>query len=306
MLKRQYDKVIYLYNNGLFPLVLRFSKVTVFHIFFEMLISVYILELFAVFTNFYIEDPTSISKMLVIVFFPLLIALPLSILFGIWIMFHYSSRVQHYHSSKTNNSDTATESDYKSISKKYRWEVIKVHIFGMAFYTLSTFAIPFFLTHNYPSKFINPNGLIVYITGIGSILGAVWNITGIFRNQRLVWSKYLPALQTRTIIEIEKKNNCKYLLLNAVGNIVSLLVLFVLLIVIIFNLHEKLVDERVLRSLTTDYGFLVLSFITLVALYIKIGFNYLYASETENIYPSLKTILALIPSTEAKEDEDKK
>ena len=290
---RLYQDLKDIYKLNHLPIVIRFAKVTLFHIIFETLISVYILELFAVLTSFFLIDPTALSKTLILVVFPILITLPLSTIYGIWCTVYFAKRVCKYPKEYLNADKQKVSFDI--ISKQYKKEVIIVHFAGIIFYLISTAIISIALINLYPEKFAHPIPLAVSIPALGSALGIIWNVTGINRNQRLMWHELLPEFNQPEITKKVAQNNYRFYMNNIIGNALSLFFLFVILAVIFLNLHPKLMIDDILRIITTDYGFLLISFVALVVFYLKIGCSLLYISEnnTEKIYPTLESILAI-------------
>lgn len=125
------------------------------------------------------------------------------------------------------------------------------------------------------------------------MLGTVWNITGIFRNQRIIWYDVLPIFNTFSIRQKVSKSNFDCFVYNAAGNVISLAVLCILAVFIVFNIHPEIAKVDIFARLLTEYSFFVLSFVALVAFYIKTVFKFLYASSNKdvNVFPSLDKIL---------------
>lgn len=219
-----YDKMLYINKNGYLPLVSKFAKVNIFHITLECLISVYMLELFAVLSRFYLVNPTDIPNLLVLILLPSITMIPLAISFGIWCTVHFVCKVYSYSTNILNKAKSGMTSDelYVEATKNYRNDVIKVHLAGALFYLLSTIVVPNLLIHFYSSQFENPSEFVLHMSIIGFIFGAIWNFTGIFRNQRLVWHNLITTFK---IPEIQKKvqaNNFRFFICNAIGNIFSI------------------------------------------------------------------------------------
>jgi len=86
-----YEKLQFIRQKNCLSLVFRFSKVNVFHITLECLISVYMLELLSVLSKFFLIDPTNISSLFMLIVFPCVTMIPLSVVFGI--VFLYPPRL---------------------------------------------------------------------------------------------------------------------------------------------------------------------------------------------------------------------
>lgn len=290
-----YGRLKALNRQGYLPLVLRFAKVNMFHITVECLISVYMLELFAVLSRFYLSDPTDIPSLLLLVLLPSVTMIPLSIFFGIWCALFFIFRVYSYSQriAAEARSGGDPEALYARTVKRYRADVIKVHLTGLLFYSFSTVAVPKLLVSFYPHQFEHPLKFVLHMSIIGLVFGIVWNITGIFRNQRLVWHNLVGLFRTPAISARVYADNFRLLLCNAAGSLVSIGFLCTLCAIIIFNIHPSIIYSENFRRLLTEYNFFVLSFAALAAFYIKTGFSLLYSSKNKNVYvfPNLETIL---------------
>ena len=309
-----YVKLSYIRQNGYLPLVLRFTKVNTFHITLECLISVYMLELFASFTRFYLTNPTIMPNLLMLVILPSITMIPLSIIFGIWCALFFIDSVYSYSNDILKQVDTGIPLDtiYDNTYKRYQRDVVLVHSSGLAIYVISTILVPSALIFIYPEQFSHPARFVFHMAIIGFLLGTVWNITGIFRNQRIIWHDVLPIFNTSSIRQKVSQSNFKCFVYNAVGSITSLTVLCILAIIIVFNIHPEIVKVDIFARLLTEYSFFVLSFAALVAFYIKTCFNFLYASSNKdvNVFPSLDIILkpceqAVVNSKETNEKPSK-
>lgn len=289
-----YGKLQYIRQKNCLSLVFRFSKVNVFHITLECLISVYMLELLVVLSKFFLIDPKSISSLLMLIVFPCITMIPLSVVFGIGCALFFTHHVYFYLKSvvpsfSDNIEDSRTH--YEKVVRRYRKEVIVVHLLGTILYCISVTLVPIYLVSYYPSYFAHPNTFLFYMSFIGSLFGVIWNIAGIFRNQRLLWSDLLTEFCTAEIHSIVYQRNYKLLLYNAITNILSIIFLCIISILIVLNIHPILMNEESFKSLLTEYSFFVLSFGALVAFYLKKGFSLLYSDQTTLVFPSLNTIL---------------
>ena len=284
------DVLKYLYDKGYDGLVKRFVYVNVIHIAFETLISVYILEMIGVFSKFFLNDPNSISQIRIIVILPFVLMISLAFFFGIWASYYFAKNVYIYAHDYQNAKPTIE--NYKRITDRYRKQIIRTQGFGCLLYMISTIIIPMIFVDHYSGNIKHPLRLMIIIPILGSILGITWNITGLFRNQRLVWTQLLNTLSSDEVKEYERKNNLRYYVGNAIGNIISIVIIFVLFVLVLFNLHDSLLQDEILKSLTTNFGFLFAYFVVLVGLYLKTILKLLYRTWNDaGIYPSLKKIM---------------
>ena len=283
-----FTKIKYIYDHNYDGLVKRFIYVNVTHIFFETLISVYILEMLCFFTKLYIIEPNKISQLRIIVI-PFALMIALSIIFGIWVAYYFANNVYIY--ANEYEKTGASDENFKSITARYRNQIIRAQIFGSVLYTVSTIIIPFIFINLNRDNISNPENLTIVLPILGSILGIIWNLTGICRNQRLLWTKLLPNLSSDKTKFLERKKNFNCYVWNAVGILVGIVVVFVLFVIVLFNLHESLFKEKILDTLTT-YGILFVYFVTLVGLYIKFVVKHLFFNRKDNnVFPSMERIL---------------
>lgn len=287
-----YERIVYLTKNGYLPFILRFSKVTVFHIVLECLISTYALELFALLTCFCIKDPTELPQLLAFILSPSIIVILLSLLFGMICSLYFMNTVYKFLIKYVHKRRVC----YEIIKTKYCRIVASYHLLGLLLYITATTIIPWLLTCLYPQIFIDIICFRVYMAIIGFIFGLVFNLTGYYRNRRLMWHlllKQLDNIETRKKI---KKDNFIYVKQNIIGNIISIFVLVIIFTIIMFNIHPELLKEDTFKNLITEYNFLIVAFVLLVSYYIRIGFRLLYSSKNQNveIFPNLSSILNII------------
>jgi len=281
----------YIYKNKYDGLVKRFIFVNLTHICFETLISVYILEMFGIFTNFYLKEPDKISLLRDIVILPFALMIILAVIFGIWAS-HYFAKNVYIYANEYKNMD-ATEEEYKIVTNRYKTQIITVQIFGIVCYTVSTIIIPLIFNNHYSDNIENSKALLIVMPILGTLLGLTWNLTGIFRNQRLLWTQLLMNFsENENIKKIESYNNYKYYVLNAVGIVFSVILIFGLFTFVLLNLHKSLLKYETIDEIATNYGFLFVYFVALVGLYIKCIVKQLYCTWNDNgIFPSLKRIM---------------
>ena len=118
------NKYLQLFNEKHLEDVIHFNKIAVLHIACEMMITVYLLEMFAFLTNWFIKDPITIP--LLTIFLPPLVAIPLSLVFtGLSISF-FRKRVNDY-SSQYSSYEYLTQRDYVNIYKQFKKDTIKIN-----------------------------------------------------------------------------------------------------------------------------------------------------------------------------------
>lgn len=284
------DVIKFIYDEGYDGLVKRFIFVNVIHISFETLISVYILEMVGIFTKFFLKEPEKISQIRIIVILPFVLMLSLAFFFGIWAAYYFAKNVYIYAHDYHNVEPTKT--NYCIITSRFRKQIIRTQVVGCILYMISTIIIPMIFVDHYSNNIEHPLRLMIIIPILGSILGITWNITGIFRNQRLLWTQLFTTLSNDKTKYYERVYNYKYYVENAVGNIISIVEIFALFVFVLFNLHESLLQDEILKSLTTNFGFLFVYFITLVGFYIKCIVKQLYCTwNDKGIFPSMKRIM---------------
>ena len=277
--------ILEIQKNKLSRHLVRYLKVNTFHVFFEMLITVYSMELVTVLTHFFIRDAGNIKQMFIIMVTPMIITLPVAFIFSGLFAAYYTIRVFKYLQKTLDSGVTIT-----SLLKLYKTEVVIVHIIGILLYIATSYGVSRWLSTSYsPNAFLDNQKFIMWMTVIGGGLGFVWNITGIFRDQRVLWNKCFPELFNSDSIKNIAKMNYILLCWNVVGNVFSLAILFILIAVSFFSINRELE----IKSLTTDYWFLIIYYFTLIALYVKQGFVYLYSKKNkkEAMFPPLNVII---------------
>lgn len=144
-----------------------------------------------------------------------------------------------------------------------------------------------------PSNFEKTTEMLIDIPILGTVLGILWNITGIFRNQRLVWHRLLTQYDIPDKkADIAKKNFHLYAL-NILCNLISVFLIILLLARIVTNLQKTLVQEKSFINILSNYGVLVITFLSILGYYIRMLFKNIYSKKDreQRIYPSLVTIL---------------
>ena len=195
----------------------------------------------------------------------------------------------------SNNIDNNVEG-YRTCGEviiKYRTKVLEAFRSGTKLYTITTVAIPLLFVIFKSEWFINPEGAVITIPIIGTILGYIWNFTGVFRNQRIFWHKLIPQFEDSKDLIIDK--NFKFFLANCVGNIISIAFIFLLCIIISLNLHPIILNNKEsLNKLFGDYNFIFIAFGSLLALYFKILISMIYSSSNKDsaLFPSVRQMFS--------------
>ena len=285
-----FEKIKYINEHGYMPFVIRFSKVTIFSVTFECLLTVFILEMFAILTKYFVCDPTKIPKLMVIVLFPFSIELIVCILFGIIISLIFTQTVYSF-SCKIEEGNPKFQK-LKDITNKYKLFLKLGHIAGFFFYFITTIIIPKILIHFYPDRFkeLATNRLVFFMGLGGVVLGLIWNITGYYRNRRIMWHKLLP--QFKDLKEQVIKVNFECMVKNFIGNIISIVFLFSMSIFILWNLHPELRNGEILTKLFSDYNFLFIAFAGLFGIYVKGIYKMIYANKDKDnlLFSSLEQL----------------
>lgn len=94
-----FDKLKLISKNGYLPFVFKFAKVTILHLITEVLLTVYLLELYVYMTNFYLKDAIIEMKAssMLLVTIPLIIAAPIAFIFGIACILHFTNTVHAFY-----------------------------------------------------------------------------------------------------------------------------------------------------------------------------------------------------------------
>lgn len=287
-----FKKLSYIQENGCMHLLLRFSEVTVFHCFMECLISVYLLELIAVLTKFFLKNPMDISAIWLFVFGPSVIIL-WGCAFSVVCIVYFFVRLYHYLKKINEKLKTHSDSDvfdvFDEVMRRYKREIGVFHIAGTICYAVSTYVIPKFLTKAFPELFLAPEHFVWSMFAVGVTLGFIWNLAGMARDQRINWSKIVPKFELCSEQMAQKNMRC--LLENLAMNLVSILFLALTALFIMCFLHDKIRDS--LDTFLTHYGFIIAAFAALCFYYGKKSFSYLYAAKGEtDIYPGLEMIMS--------------
>lgn len=284
-------QIKYIYDHKYDGLVKRFIFVNVITISFEMLISVYLLEIVAVFSKYFLNKPDEISLLKVFIILPFVTMIVLAVFFGMCAAFYFVKQLYIYLHDYKNVE--ATEDNYKMVISRYRKQLITIQVLGSASYMISTIIIPMIFVNKYSDNIAHPQLLIISMIILGSILGITWNLTGICRNQRFMWTTLIePFSDDENIKYLERAYNYKYYVLNAVGILISIIEIFAIFVFVLFNLHESFLKEETLASIATSYGFLFVYFVAFVGIYIKYVVKHLFCTWKDNgIFPSMKRIM---------------
>lgn len=272
------EKIEYLHKNDYLSIVIHFVKVTFFHVALECLISVFLLEMIAVFTNFFFYNPSDIPKMIFFIIFPLLSMIIVGLLFGLFSSWLFAKSVYEY-SIDINRKLEIQPADkvYKAKVKKYHKTIVIAHSLGMFLYSLSTLVFPAILTIMFANSFSHSTEFILTMWAVGTAFGVIWNLAGISRNQRLNWCRLVKGFDTTELRKRTKDTSFSYFCKEVVFNICSLLMISVCVMVIVFNLHPQVLSK--MNQILVDYNFLIIAFISLLTFYINKVFKYSYRAE---------------------------
>ena len=282
-----YDLLKQMRAQGDLGMYIGFAKEAIFHILFECAITVYSIELLAILTKFFIKDITEIPNPILFVFLPSILVIPVTFIFIIVFIRLFLSWIQSY--SKTTSEKIIDDLLSKQGTLVKSLKII--HRVGVVFYALLTTIIPVLLCRNYTDSIINIIVFIISMAIIGIILGTIWNITGYYRDIRF----FLAKLIERTGQSSEEAMNALFRLTwnNIKGNIASVFILFVNSAVIIRYTNESLLQPTALQQLTTEYSFVIVLYVMLIAVYLTNGYKLLYPQthEEADLFPSITFML---------------
>ena len=261
------NKLVSFHNKKIEHSLLRYLKVITFHVFFEMLITAYSMELITILTRFFILDPQNINQLFAIMIVPTIVSILVATVFSVCFTVFFIYRLYQI-------TDICKSSCINATMEKYRKDVIIVHIIGILFYTIASLGISSYLFCHYPSIFLKNCHLIQWMTIIGAAFGLIWNITGIYRDQRVLWNVLIPQFDTpEATKKITDKNYTCYFN-NLLWNTISLFVVFGVNAFIFLTINDK----TDIKALTTDYWFLIMYYFSLIVLYVKYIFVFLYSN----------------------------
>lgn len=284
-----FKKLKYIDEHNYTKFTVRFLKINFFHIFVECLISIYMLEFSAIFSKYFIIDPRNLPTTIIFLILPVLSVTLISIGFGIVCTFIFINKVYNYSCEIEKNKGNILQL-YKNITDHYKKDVRNGHTIGILFYAITSSVIPFTLTKVCPELFISKNLFILSIFILGTVVGVLWNISGIYRNLRINWCTLIKKFNCNNIIEINQKMNFDYFKKNIIWSILSVIIIALWEITIFFVKHSY-ID---LPTIIKDYNFILLAFTALFSLYIKTFVQNLFICKNEReVFPDLKTILNL-------------
>ena len=280
-----YDKLATIKQRNLLHFTIRFGKVCMFHAIFECLISIYLMELVGVVSPFFIESNE--YSILLVVVLPPAIVLIVALLFGILVAIYFVNVTYRF----LVDIDNRKIASYSDASSKYRKKVIFGHTVGMVCYSMLSFLLSLFLIKIHPELFDSRKCFVFWMTVLGTALGFTWNITGYFRDQRILWYM-LPVPLTGNKNDV-KKANYKYFVINAVFNMLSILFLMSIFVVVVVSLYKSEIGKDRVGTLLSDYSAVIIYIVVLVVYYVKNMYALIYSNKNkkEAIYPPLKKII---------------
>jgi hypothetical protein len=180
---------------------------------------------------------------------------------------------------------------YKNLTDNYNSKVMIIHIIGFILYILCSFSVSNCMSIVWDKEIQNKKEFVLWITIIGCVLGLLWNLTGVFRNQRMNWvdlittfslDHYHKLCEEQHIsidIGIEEilegiENNCKAknfkcMFMQIICYIILSVVLCIGILIIAFNLSDDVFMNIELKDIFNEYNFISLGFITLIIMYTK-------------------------------------
>lgn len=282
-----YDLLKQMRAQGDLGMYIGFAKEAIFHILFECAITVYSIELLAILTKFFIKDIAEIPNPILFIFLPSILVIPVTFLFILLFVRIFLVWMQPYSKSAVEKKIDDLLSKKGALIKRLKI----IHFVGVVFYAFLTTIIPVILCRNYTDSIININIFIISMAIIGIILGAIWNITGYYRDIRFFLAKYIErtgqnSAKAKTVLFHLTWNNIK-------GNIASVIILFINSVVIIIFANESLLQPTALQQLTTEYSFVIVLYIMLIAVYLRNGYKLLYPQthEEADLFPSITFML---------------
>ena len=198
-----------------------FGKAGIFHIVFESIITVYLLELLATLSRFFLIDPTNLPNPILYVFLPSIMIIPIAIVFTLFYILRFISISYHY--SCLNAEDRIC--DLLNRKGKLHKKLLKIHRWGFVYYFLTSLGIALLLQKKYSANIIDRGLFTSILPLIGSIFGIVWNITGFYRDLRFFLARLLSKCKNDS--GENRKKLYIYTKYNIIGNGFSLFLLFI-------------------------------------------------------------------------------
>lgn len=264
-----------------------FGKEGIFHIVFESIITVYLLELLATLSKFFLIDPTNLPNPILYVFLPSIMIIPIAIIFTLLHIYRFI-RISYDYSCLS--TEDQVDCLLKKEGKLYN-KLLLIHVWGVMFYLFTSLVISLLLQKKYSANIINGDLFSLVLPLIGFIFGVVWNATGFYRDLRFFLARLLSKCKNDN--GENRKKLYIYTKYNIIGNGFSLFLLFVASAIILMNINEKILSMNMLKEIITNYSFIVIFFVTIIAFYVRKGVLLLYPqfSKENDIFPSINYIL---------------
>ena len=171
-------------------------------------------------------------------------------------------------------------------------EILKIiHLFGAGFYIGLTASISAFFCCRYADNISNKTEFIMAVVFIGIVFGIIWNITGYYRDKRYFLAKFIDRIPQSSAREKDELFRLTWN--NIKGNIVSIISLFLISAVIILFANDSLLKSETLLQLTTEYNFVTVLYVMLIAIYLRNGYKLLYpqTQDDADLFPSITFML---------------
>ena len=291
--------LIKLKNNKMYSEVVRFARISTFYIGMEMLLTVYIIEMVVLLTTFFSRDGSIVTIKPFIIFFPLIIAIPLTLFCLVWALQHFQSKANEYAQTYAAGfkdetlpaSENEGKKDFSELIREHRLNSRSAAVRCVIFYFLISLIIAFVLnlcTHSFNKKFF------VCVVGIAVLLGFLWNMDAYYRHQRILWSRLYPNLSPESK-KADVENNCKVFKRSIFWIVVSMLVLLGLFTFVLWFFHSK--NSTIKELLDNGYGTLIFPFFSLVIIYVKLVYSLTFKNTGSDVIlcPTLDAVLSEHP-----------
>lgn len=291
------DNLVLLKNKNIYGSVVRFSRINAFYISMEMLLTAYIIEMFALLTNTCSADSKPITITPFIIFFPLIVAVLATLLCLIGAIWHFQSRaveyadryVDEYRKKGFRQGPPDKKDKYMTFAEfvsMHRQNAALAHVLCVGLYVGISWLVATLLKEN---SILFNDKLVPCAVAIAFVLGILWNVDAYYRHQRILWCKIFPDL-TEDEKALDVKNNCHNYRMSIIIIGLSMVVLMVLVSYVLLNFHSK--DSRIKELLENNYGTLVLPFFSLVILYVKLVYSFTFKKKEGAILcPCLEDVI---------------
>lgn len=196
----RYEMLRKLNENGDLNTYFDFGKEGIFHIVFESIITVYLLELMATLSKFFLIDPTYLPNPILYVFLPSILIIPIALAFTLFYI-HRFIKIAYNYSCLDVEKQIDDLLDRKGILYN---RLLLIHIWGFVLYCIASIGIVILLKNKYIDYIIDRDLFVIVLPLIGSIFGVIWNITGFYRDLRFFLARLLLKSRNKKM-ERQKK-----------------------------------------------------------------------------------------------------